>query len=193
MLGIALVVAITAGFCVFVAARSFVGHKSDAWMVFLGSGGHTGEMMRLLANMSTRPAQLLVVYGQGDAMSQKRAQSLDAKTFTVPRARKVGQGWVSTVFSSIYSLYFCLGIVAKTNPRLLLVNGPGTCVIIAACVLALKPLGIQTKIVYVESLARVSTLSLSGRLLYPVADALVVQWPQLAEKYPKAKYIGMLV
>lgn len=194
MLGLALVAAIVVALGLFVGVKSLVGHRSDAWMVFLGSGGHTGEMMRLLDNLSvTRPAHLLAVYSQGDDMSRKRALSLDAKMFAVPRARKVGQGWASSALSSLYSLWFSFGIVAKANPRLLLVNGPGTCVILAACVVLLKPFGVQTTIVYVESLARVSSLSLSGRLLYPVADAFVVQWPQLVHKYPRAKYIGMLV
>lgn len=35
-------------------------------------------------------------------------------------------------------------------------------------------------LVFVESFCRVESVSLSGRLLYPVVDEFVVQWPQLA-------------
>lgn len=51
----------------------------------------------------------------------------------------------------------------------------------------------DTKIVYVESICRVETLSLSAKLLYPFADSLIVQWPELLTKYPRCKYIGRVV
>lgn len=37
-----------------------------------------------------------------------------------------------------------------------------------------------TRIIYVESFARVSTLSLSGKLVRPFVDTFVVQWPGAA-------------
>lgn len=37
-----------------------------------------------------------------------------------------------------------------------------------------------TKIVYVESFARVKSLSLTGKLLRPLVDTFVVQWPDAA-------------
>lgn len=48
---------------------------------------------------------------------------------------------------------------------------------------------------YIESIARVKTLSLSGKILYVfrLADDFVVQWPQLVQKYPRSIYIGRVV
>ncbi|EEC13566.1 conserved hypothetical protein [Ixodes scapularis] len=55
-------------------------------------------------------------------------------------------------------------------------------------------LGIKkASVVYVESFCRVETLSITGRVLYHLADHFVVQWPQLSAKYPRAKYHGLLV
>ena len=51
-----------------------------------------------------------------------------------------------------------------------------------------KLLGI--KFVFVESVSRSQELSLSGRLIYLLADEFYVQWPQLCEKYPKAIFRG---
>ncbi len=51
----------------------------------------------------------------------------------------------------------------------------------------------KASIVYVESICRVETLSMSGRILYYFADQFVVQWPQLAEKYPRSTYLGRVV
>jgi beta-1,4-N-acetylglucosaminyltransferase len=48
-------------------------------------------------------------------------------------------------------------------------------------------------IVFVESICRVESLSLSGRIVYYFADHIVVQWPELKEKYPMTRYLGRLV
>lgn len=54
--------------------------------------------------------------------------------------------------------------------------------------LVARLLGIHT--VYVESLTRIHKPSLTGRLLYPLANRFLVQWPDMAEKYRKAEYGG---
>lgn len=46
------------------------------------------------------------------------------------------------------------------------------------------------KIIYIESFARVNDRSITGRLVYPLADLFLVQWESLLELYPKAKYVG---
>ena len=52
-----------------------------------------------------------------------------------------------------------------------------------------------SSIFYIESIARVKKLSLSGLLLYKLrmADQFFVQWPQLQQKYPRAQYAGRLM
>lgn len=49
------------------------------------------------------------------------------------------------------------------------------------------------KILFCESFARVTSLSLTGKLLYLFADEFVVHWPQLTAKYSTARYIGVIV
>jgi beta-1,4-N-acetylglucosaminyltransferase len=47
--------------------------------------------------------------------------------------------------------------------------------------------------VYVESFTRVEGLSLSGRLLYPLAHRFFVQWPEAARHHRKAIYAGSVL
>ena len=47
-------------------------------------------------------------------------------------------------------------------------------------------------IVYVESFARVKSLSMSGHIMYHLADKFVVQWEGLCARYPRAVYAGVL-
>ena len=46
------------------------------------------------------------------------------------------------------------------------------------------------KVIYIETFARVNDRSLTGRLVYPIADLCLVQWESLLKFYPKAKYVG---
>jgi len=48
------------------------------------------------------------------------------------------------------------------------------------------------RLVYVESFTRVESISLSGRMVYPVADAFFVQWPQTRAPR-KAMYAGSIL
>lgn len=52
----------------------------------------------------------------------------------------------------------------------------------------------QTRIVYVESIARVRSLSLTGLILYHcrATSAFFVQWPALQQQYPRSTYEGRL-
>ena len=87
-------------------------------------------------------------------------------------------------------------MIWKKRPRLVLVNGPGTCVPIVLAARFLSLFGVfKTQIVYVESICRVKTLSLSTKLLMTLRtlDMIIVQWPELAIKYPKTKYIGKVL
>lgn len=54
----------------------------------------------------------------------------------------------------------------------------------------------RCKIIYIESVARTKSLSLSGKIMLYLADSFLVQWPELAHKYKKNKnvvYGGLLV
>jgi UDP-N-acetylglucosamine:LPS N-acetylglucosamine transferase len=52
---------------------------------------------------------------------------------------------------------------------------------------------LRIKTLFIESWCRVENLSLTGRLVYPVADAFWVQWPQLLRVCgPKAEYHGAI-
>lgn len=48
----------------------------------------------------------------------------------------------------------------------------------------------RVKIIYIESFARVNNRSLTGKLVYPLADLFLVQWESLLQLYPKAKFVG---
>lgn len=174
-------------------------------MILLGSGGHTGEMIRLLLPVNLEKVKKTWIVSSGDTTSLEKAKRLEESINSVPhsstyitlkRARKVGQSLLLSVFTTLESILASFQSLLRqpSYPDVLLINGPGTCVPIAYVLFVMKFFGLcRTRIIYVESLARVSGLSLSGRLVLPVCDRFIVQWELLAAKYKRAEYHGILV
>ena len=169
-------------------------------MVYWGSGGHTTEMIHLLNHLdSGKYSPMYFVTSHSDQSSEDKIRlaklscSRNASWKCVCRSREVKQSWMSTIITSIYSFLDCFLLVLKFRPQLILCNGPGTCVLICYSAFILRLFGVyQPMIVYVESFCRVKTLSLSGKLIYPIADKFIVQWRGLMSDYSRAEYLGRI-
>lgn len=146
----------------------------------LGSGGHSMEMLQLMSVLQN------VVFLS--ATKEKVPYRY------IPRARKVKQSWLTTPFSFIFAFPFCLYHCFVLNPKICFVNGPGTCIpVCLSCMLLNLVLLNNTKIIYIESFARTQKLSLSAKIIYQLGGTVLVQWPKLKQKYPRTKYLGLLV
>lgn len=171
--------------------------------VVLGSGGHTSEMCTLIRSLDRNHYRFEFVVAQTDKKSEPFATSvlsehlsnqLPLKFHYIPRSREVKQSYFTSVFTTLYSmLYTPCVILFRIYPDLVLVNGPGTCIPVCLACYIPRFLGIKfIKIIYVESAARVKSLSLTGTILYRLADRFIVQWKDLVQSYPRAEYIGRL-
>lgn len=76
-------------------------------------------------------------------------------------------------------------ILMKERPDLVVSTGASIAINFA---IAAKLLGIH--FLFIESISRAEELSLSGKLIYPLADEFYVQWQQLTDKYSKAIFKG---
>ncbi len=75
----------------------------------------------------------------------------------------------------------------KVKPDVVIATGAHTTVPI--CYIA-KLFG--KKVIFIETFANITTKTLSGKLVYPIADLFLVQWEEMLELYPNAKYRGGL-
>lgn len=108
----------------------------------------------------------------------------DYQIIEVPRARRVHQSFFTAPFTTAQTLIFCVRTITLRRhfADIVLMNGPGTCVPICLAVVLRRLIGLPApKLVYIESFARVSKLSLSAKLVRPIVDRFIVQWPQLAD------------
>jgi beta-1,4-N-acetylglucosaminyltransferase len=115
---------------------------------------------------------------------------------TIPRSREVGQSFPSSVWSTLHAARAAAAAVLSFRPDLLLTNGPGTALPLCAVAVLARVAGLaRCRVVYVESVARVRRLSLTGRLLYALrlTDEFLVQWEELAKAHPRATFAGRLM
>lgn len=177
-------------------------------LIVLGSGGHTAEMLNLLAVLDKqRFYPRIYIAALTDNMSLSRAESTEASAadsaskddiryIQIYRSREVGQSYITSVMTTIMATIHGLWLVFRIRPEIILCNGPGTCIPICVAGFLLKVVAVKwVVIVYVESIARVRRLSLSGLILYKLklADQFFVQWPQLQQKFPRSDFVGRLM
>lgn len=94
----------------------------------LGSGGHTSELLKIVANLPeniSAPSKHLLIYSSDDSLSisQYKSKFNNSKTAAaeivqIPRARRVGQSYFTSIFTTIYSLIACLLLFIRFNPKI---------------------------------------------------------------------------
>ncbi|MBO0481008.1 PssD/Cps14F family polysaccharide biosynthesis glycosyltransferase [Candidatus Enterococcus courvalinii] len=93
-----------------------------------------------------------------------------------------------------FFLFYILKIFIKSG-WIFFKERPDT--IISTGVLAAIPMMIlgklfRKKIIYIESFAKISDPTQTGKLIYKFADTFVIQWESLKKYYPNAIYLGSL-
>jgi beta-1,4-N-acetylglucosaminyltransferase len=86
------------------------------------------------------------------------------------------------------NLWLALRLVHRLRPDAVITTGAGVGV---PFLYAARLFG--KRAVFVESLARIEQLSMSGRLVYPIATDFFVQWPELAARYDRTRFEGAIL
>ena len=186
--------------------------KPEKVIVYLGSGGHTGEMLKILGTYENtiKESQLSILYSDNNSLLRFENQFKNFKNVTshkIGKARQVNASKISSVISifqtivSIIKLFIQERNIFLFNHKntLLLLNGPGSCVLLSILFQIIKLITFKDyskfKIIYIESLARCNSLSMTGFLIYylKLSDEFIVQWQEMCKKYPYSKCYGILV
>ena len=172
-------------------------------LVVLGSGGHTTEMLHMLRHLNPENyTPLIYVVATTDSTSLRRFDALIKEghhrkpdhIYKIPRSREVGQSYISSIGTTLYSLIHAVLLILRIRPGLVIANGPGTCLPIVVVTLLCRILGIcEGRNIFVESFCRVKSLSLTGRVLYPIVDLFLVHWEELHVKFPRSQVISTFV
>lgn len=178
--------------------------------VVLGSGGHTGEMCLLLKKFNfVKMNKMNVIITQSDSSSEKYfikfvndhvsdAEAIITKVHFhyLSRTNEVKQSFITAIFTTFKSIWHALLLIytSLTNTTHLIANGPGTCVPLFYLFYILNLLRItRTKLIFIESWCRVTSLSLTGKLIKYVVDSFIVHWPELSLRSKGCQYYGKII
>lgn len=150
-------------------------HSSPLLLV-CSSGGHLLQLLQLRGAWEDFP-RLWITFDKPDARSLLR----DERVLTAhsPTNRNL--------LNLLRNLRLAVRVIRAERPAAIVTTGAGVAVPFAWVG---RALGVP--VVYVESLTRVDSPSLSGRLVAPVASRLYVQWPELAGRLRGARYAGQV-
>lgn len=89
------------------------------------------------------------------------------------------------IFIAIFNIIKSVYLFIKYRPKVIITTGTHTSV--PMCYIGWM---FRRKIIYIESFAKRTSPTLTGRIVYPVATTFVVQWKSMLKFYPKAVYWG---
>lgn len=141
-------------------------------------GGHIEELWQL-KELRERYDYYLVV--PKTAWTQK----LECKKIFIHDLNR--KNILTKIFSGLCMMVEQVPILLK-NPVDFVIT-TGAAVAIPICIYA-KIFG--KKVIYIESMARITSPSNTGRLMYKIADLFIVQWKELLDFFPKAVYGGSI-
>jgi beta-1,4-N-acetylglucosaminyltransferase len=90
--------------------------------------------------------------------------------------------------NALKNLWLAWKVLRREKPDMLFSLGAG---IAPPFYLVAKFLGIKT--VFMETFMFIPKATLSGKMIYPLADNFLVQHPDLLSRYPKAAYRGSVL
>jgi UDP-N-acetylglucosamine:LPS N-acetylglucosamine transferase len=144
------------------------------------SGGHMSELAAVLALQDRWPVR-----------PDFYVSTLTISNDSLPagaRAYVIGECDRHKPIDALKTLLRSIRIAYAERPSVILTTGSMP---LALFSLACKLFG--AKIIWIDSISQMETLSMSGKLIRPFADLFFVQWPELVQRYRNVRYEGELV
>lgn len=154
--------------------------------IVTGSGGHLSEALSIIE--AFRGYDIFLIVHNFPSLKEIQLEEVNR----IYRLRILfGYSSLLAVFlTAIVNLFQFIRIFWKEKPSILFSTGAE----IAVPAFYIGKVFFRTRLIYLETLTRVKNLSYAGKVLYPIVDLFLVQWPELLKKAgPKAMYGGRLI
>lgn len=150
--------------------------KSKKVCFAASSGGHYEQLMMLMPLVKKYDS--FIITEQTTYLSKIKGQ----KTYFL---KQVNRKEAALFFKMIYNAFLSLQIYLKEKPDVIICTG--VLAMIPICLIS-KLFG--KKLIYIESFAKVTSATETGKLLYKYADQFYVQWEDMLKIYPNAIFKG---
>lgn len=146
-------------------------------ILFISStGGHFNELMQL--------SPLLEKYDY-NIITEKTKSTLSIQEKYPDKVGYLAYGTkdhkLVYPFKLIYNCFKSLYYYLKFHPDYIITTGAHTAG--PMCCIG-KIFG--SRIIYIETFANIETKTITGKMLYPIANKFIVQWPTMKKLYPKS-------
>jgi beta-1,4-N-acetylglucosaminyltransferase len=146
----------------------------DEVLLVASNGGHLLQLLQL-SDLWPQDRRHWITFEKSDAVSLLAGEKVTWAHHPTNR----------NIPNLIRNFFLALSMLRSRNVAAVVSTGAGVAVPFA---IAGRLLGVN--VVYVESMARITSPSLTGRLVYPFADTFIVQWPGLQRFFKRARCYG---
>lgn len=141
------------------------------------AGGHLTQLLRLASGWSSHSTFCVTTSDVVLEEIQKYG-----------KAYVVGECNRQHLLRVLLVLVRCTGIILKERPDVIISTGAAV-----GCIMSFLGKITGAKVVWIDSITNVDRLSLSGRLVWHIADLFLTQWQQLARQYKNIEYAGKII
>lgn len=150
-------------------------------VLFISStGGHFNELMQLKPIF--KEYNYHVITEKDKATENLKTEFGDRISYLLYGTRK---NMIPYIFQFAYNFFKSIALFISIKPQYVVTTGTHTAV--PMCYIA-KLFG--KKVIFIETFANINTKTLSGRMVYPIADLFIVQWKEMLNLYPRAVWRG---
>lgn len=140
------------------------------------SGGHYEQLMMLKPLMDRYDSFVIT------EKTLYKTDVTDEKTYYL---KQVNREEILFPLRMIVNIFISLHIYFKEKPDVIICTG-----VLAMIPMCLLMKFCKKKLIYIESFAKVTSPTKTGKFLYKYADQFYVQWESMKQFYPNAIYLG---
>ena len=140
------------------------------------SGGHYEQLLMLKPLMEEYDSFII---------TEKTLYNLEIKNIPMYYLEQVNRKEKSFLFRMSKNIIKSIYIFIKEKPDIVICTG--VLAVIPICLIAKI---CKKKLIYIESFAKVTSATETGKVLYRFADQFYVQWESMLKIYPNAIYLG---
>ena len=155
--------------------------KNKKVLFISSTGGHLDELLQLNSLLKKYDSYIITEKTKSTVQLKDKYSKVNYLIYGTK------DHMFSYIFKIIYNIIKSLILFIRIRPKVIVTTGTHTAV--PMCYIGKL---FFRKIIYIETIANSKTKTLSGKLVYPIANTFIVQWESMLELYPKAIYGGWI-
>ena len=143
-------------------------------LYFSSCGGHLVQLLEIAKSLKKYNSHFIV------------NDRTDLDPIMIGRTNKITHA--ERNFLQLINVFECIFYILKLKPKIIISTGAAPAVWFG---IFGRIFGV--KIFYVESLSKIFHPTLTGKIMYRIANKFYIQWPNLKKVLPKATFVGNLL